>query len=94
MPKYTGAELRCPPDEAFTPGYGLYFMESLSWIKVWIVMALFAIFSFTLSGLWVRYHHGAIQDGFAIGGSILAVATIILGLVHSLDAVWSQRVRQ
>ena len=93
MAKYNRAELQCTLDEAFTQGYGLYFMEALSWVKVWIIMAVLAIISFTVSGLWVRYHQGAIQDGFAIGGSILAVATIVLGLIHSLDTFWSQRVR-
>jgi len=94
MPKYTGEELRCQPDEPFTPGYGLYFKETLSWIKIWIIMAVFTISSFTFSGLWIRYHDGAIQDAFAMGGSILTVATIGLGLVHGLDVFWSDRLRR
>ena len=55
-----------------------------------MVMALLAIASFTFAGLWTRYHQHSIQDAFTMGGSILSVATIFLGLMHGLDASWSQ----
>ena len=93
MPRYTAAELRCPINEPFIPGYGLHFIETLSWSKVSVVMAASTILSFTFSGLWVCSHSGAIQDGFAMGGCFLSVTTIGLGLIQGLDAFWGDRSR-
>ena len=94
MPKCTGSELKCPSDEPFIPGYGLYFIRSLSWIKIWTIIAIFTLLAFTCSGLWIGLHgEDSIQDVFAITGCALTVVTIVLGLAHGLDSYYMDRYR-
>ena len=86
MPKYTSAELSCGHDEAYVAGYGIHFIESISWIKIWIIMALSTIAAFTFAGVWVHTHQGwSVRDVFSMGGTIVGIVAILLGLAHAVD---------
>jgi hypothetical protein len=65
-------------------GYGLYVRDQIAWVRVCVVESVFATFCLLFAVVWCTRNNGGIQDGFAIAGTGLAYATIILGALQAL----------
>jgi hypothetical protein len=68
-------------DKSLTPreGYGLYIQERICWSKVFAIEAVLATACMIFAIVWCIKYRGGIQDGFAIAGTGIAYATILLG---------------
>jgi hypothetical protein len=60
-------------------GYGIYIQERICWKKVFLIEAVFATACMIFAVVWCIRNEGGIQDGFAIAGTGIAYATILLG---------------
>lgn len=60
-------------------GYGLYIQERICWRNVFLIAAVYTTACVIFAVVWCISHEGGIQDAFAIAGTGIAYATIILG---------------
>ena len=79
IPKKVGEPLLLCKSLDAREGYGLYIQERICWRKVFVIEAVFATACMIFAIVWCIKNSGGIQDGFAIAGTGIAYATIILG---------------
>lgn len=67
-------------------GYGIYIQEKLSRRKIFMVEAVFPTACVLFAVLWCMKNNGGIQDGFAIAGTGITYASVILGALLLKDS--------
>ena len=72
-------------DFSIREGYGIYIRENLSWIKTFIIEAIFSTCWLVFAVIWCIARKGGIQDGFTTAGTRLAYCTIMFGVLHVLS---------
>ena len=60
----------------------------MNWAKVFIVEAVFATFCVVFAVGWCIKNKGGIQEGFAIAGTGIAYATIMLAALQAVSQSW------
>lgn len=84
FPKKILRPLTCPSVNPLTPGWGIQFLTSWDFAKIWFLLFIFFGLGSGLIGiLWCVFKH-SIQDAFAIAAYMVAFGTVSVGTVQAL----------
>jgi hypothetical protein len=84
MPKRRN-RLSIRPDENLCTGWGLVFVERISWLKVAVVEGVIGIVSLIFAACWSRSHGRNISDAFAPSSWMVGLGAIILTLIYHVE---------